>query len=191
MSERNEPIPLTKSGRPEPMPLSQPASLRDEWFNREVRHSVPPDTGRLPPVVLPSRGRAAFAGIVVGAVAGAVGITVARVLAKRDVSAAIAQALTGGNLHGVPKEGWTFGLAALFGAVIALAVALVTRHVRRAVPIAIFGAVFAPVLWLGLHVVALRHHAWLVTEALPIGPMIIASALYGALLALIVPIRGR
>lgn len=191
MSERNEPIPLTKSGRPEAMPLSKPASLRDEWFDREVRHSVPPDTGRLPPVVLPSRARAVFAGIAVGAVAGAVAITVARVLAKRDVSDAIARAITGGNLHGLPKEAWAFGLAAIIGACIAVLVALVTRHVKRAIPVAIFGAVFAPVLWLGVHVVALRHHAWLVTEALPIGPMIVGSALFGALLCLIVPIRGR
>ncbi|MGZ3420625.1 MAG: hypothetical protein ACXVEE_22305 [Polyangiales bacterium] len=179
------------SERHEPIPLSKPASVRDEWFDGEPRYSVPPETAKPQPVILASKARTVLAGIVVGAAAGTVAISVARVVARRDITQAIARALSGGNLRDVPSAGWAFGVAALTGAVLALVVALVTRHVRRAIPIAIFGAIFAPVLWLGVHVLALRHHAWLVTEALPIGPMIVGSAIYGALLSLIVPIRGH
>jgi len=53
-----------------------------------------------------------------------------------------------------------------------------------------FGAIFAPVLGLCLHVFALRRHDELLL-ALRLGPMLVGIAVFGALLALIVPVRGR
>lgn len=154
----------------------EPGPASDEWFALEPRYSLPPSASvPPPPPKLPSRARSAIAGVVVGAAGGAVALTTAQVLAKRELSI-------------VSGTGWA--IAAVLGAILAVLVALVTRHVRRALPIAIFGAVFGPVVWLGAHVIVLRRHAALI-EALPLGPMLVGIALFGVLLAAIVPTRGH
>jgi len=154
----------------------EPGPASDEWFALQPRYSLPPSISvPPPPPKLPSRGRTALAGLVVGAVGGAACLALAQVLAKRDLAV-------------MPGTGWA--VAAAIGATIAVNVALVTRHVRRALPLAIFGVVFGPFAWLGVYVIAVRRHAAF-AAALPLGPMLLGIALFGALLALIVPARGH
>lgn len=154
----------------------EPGPASDEWFALQPRYSLPPSISvPPPPPKLPARGRTVLAGLVVGALGGAACLAVAQLLAKRELA--------------VMSGAW-WALAAAIGATIAVNVALVTRHVHRALPLAIFGVVFGPVVWLGVHVIALRRHAAFAT-ALPLGPMLLGIALFGALLALIVPVRGH
>lgn len=182
-------------GSPEPIPLTQPAhsGLRDSWFDGQPRHSVPPSTSMPPPPPLPSRGRTIFAGALVGAVAASAGVFVARALSAHmpyDVVKGLARTVSRGDLRGLPEAAWAFGTAGIVGLLLGVAVALLTRHVRRALPLTIFGMIFAPVLWLGVHVLSVRHHPWLAL-ALPIGPMLIGCAAFGLLLGLVIPLRGR
>ncbi len=163
--------------------------MSEEWFEREPRYSLPPPLSvPPPPPKLPSAPRTILAGVVIGAVGGAAALSIAQALAKTDANHAIARALS--QSSGVPDAVWAFGVACSIGAFIAVLVAMLTRHVQRALPIAMFGAIFAPVLWLCLHVFALRRHDELLL-ALRLGPMLVGIAVFGALLALIVPVRGR
>ena len=143
-------------------------------------------------VVLPSRARTVYAGLAAGAIAGAGGFLLAWTVGKRvgvDLVGAIAGSLSRGPLSVVP--GIARGLLPPFAIAlfVGVLVALVTRHVRRAIPVSIFGAIFVPTTWLALHVVALHRAPWLVS-VLPLGPMLLGCALFGLLLGSVVAIRG-
>jgi len=160
----------------------------EPWFDGQPRSSRP----SVPPIALPSRARTIYAGLAAGAIAGAGGITLAWIAAKRsgvDLVASIGRAVSYAPLRAVPVL--VRGLVPSFAiaVVIGIIVALLTRHVKRAIPVSIFAMIFTPAVWLGVHVLAL-HRAPGLAAALPLGPMLLGWATFGALLGTAVAIRG-
>ena len=180
----------------DPVPLVRPAGLREPWFDaqppRSSLTSIPPSapSGAFAHV---TAGRALLAGAIAGLFGGIAfaivpGLASTRVGHYVDVAAVfgvlVASSVRDARLVGVVA-------CALVGLVFGALVIFLTRHVKRALPIALFGIVFTPVAWLAFQALLLpRFSPWL-ASMLPIGPMLLGAAAGGLSLALAIPIRGR
>lgn len=176
----------------DPVPLVRPAGLREPWFDGQPRPSLPPS---IPPpsgaFVRVTPGRALMAGGIAGVVGGAAfalvpGLVSSRIAYYVDVAAVFgvlfAPRADNAKLIGILV---CVAIGLVFGAL----VTLLTRHVKRALPIALFGLVFTPGLWLAFQALLLpRMSPWL-ASMLPIGPMLVGAAAGGLSLVLAVPLK--
>jgi hypothetical protein len=165
----------------------------DPWFDEEPRQSVPPSASVAPPPPLASRTRATVAGAVVGGIGGIVAVAVATLAARRrgaDVAAVIGGLASRGD-DPLVTQAVGLALAAVLGMAVGVTISQLTRHVRRATPVLLFGTVFAPAVWLAVHVFVLRRLEPLLASTLPFTAMLLGSAAFGALLSAVVPLRDR
>lgn len=135
----------------------------------------------------------ASAGAMAGAVAGPAAMAAATVLSQKahhsvDFAGTIASVVTHGGSH-AHWIGWT--AIVVLGALLGTAFAMITRRLRSFPPMIAFGVIFASCTWTVIHGVALPRIAPWLAQMLPYAPMVIASAIFGALLAVQVPIRTR
>ncbi len=172
-----------------------------DWFQQEVRVSclsvsraaelgevpdmiVVRDAGELPPTA---------AGAMAGALAGPAMVAVATALASRAHRPIDLPGLIG-QLARVPAP-WArpaaWALLVIAGAVLGSLFALVTRRLRHFAPMIVFGTITSFAGWTVVHALALPRIAPWLARMLPYGPMVLASVVFGALLALQVPIRTR
>jgi hypothetical protein len=139
---------------------------------------------------------AALFGLIGGAAGGPVMLYAARALAKqlrqdidivRTLGSAIPHAAFGDD------GAWAGGLAlaAGAGALVGLMLGALMQHVSRVAARIFIGLIIGPVLWIAVDAFALRHFAPTLAHALPVVPMIVGAAAYGACVALIPPLRRR
>lgn len=133
------------------------------------------------------------AGAMAGALAGPATIAVAAALASRTHHALDLPALLG-QLTRVPAQwahvaGWA--LVVVVGAALGSLFALFTRRLRHFAPMIAFGMITSFAVWTAFHALALPRLAPWLARMLPYGPMVLAAVVFGALLALQVPIRTR
>ena len=164
--------------------MSEPKEeLRESWFAKPVRLSERPSS--LPPPPPPARSaRATFA---LGALAGLVGGAAALLLAGQmtrsfgpalDIAEEVGRGVGHGREAGVALAA---GAGALLGGLLALAM----RHARLWIGRLIFASIGSAALWFCVHVALLaRHHA-----TLPLVPMLLGMAAYGACIAAVPPAR--
>ena len=123
--------------------------------------------------------------VVAGAVSGPLGrdVDVAMLLGRRLAPSA-------GSIVAASRIG--LAASAALGALTAAPLSLVTRHVSRLVPMAIFAVVFSPIAWLAVHALLLPRVAPVFATALPFAPMLIGATAAGLMLApLTVMLRRR
>lgn len=135
----------------------------------------------------------ATAGAMAGAVAGPAAMAAATLLSNKihhsvDLAGTVATVVTHGASH-AQWIGWT--AIVVLGALLGTAFALITRRLRSFPPMIAFGVIFSACLWTLVQGLALPRIAPWLSNMLPYAPMVIASAVFGALLALQVPIRTR
>jgi hypothetical protein len=165
----------------------------DRWFDEEPRPSVLPGASQPPSPPLPSRGRSTIAGGVVGAFAGIVATAIAA-LAWGHATIEAARAIGGAaspTIDSAARAAVGFAIVGLLGGLAGIGLSRLTRHVRRVTPLLLFGMIFAPALWLALYVFVLGRVTPHLAAALPFNAILIGSATFGGLLALLVPLRGR
>jgi hypothetical protein len=195
MDRRNdpaEPLPLVPS---DPVPLVRAPSLRESWFDthREDSVSRPSISSELDVrdslIFGTSRNSSTLCGAFIGLVAASAMIATAMFASHADVARILGGAFTR------YASGWesTAGLAAfsVIGMLLGAGFARATKHVERMLPVAIFGIVFSPIVWLALHVFVLARFAPAVAAALPVGALVMGAAVAGLFLSLVVPLRGH
>lgn len=148
--------------------------LRESWFNKEVKSSLPPPSLRPPPP--PPRGPRFVLGAIAGGVAGAAGMFVARLVAQRLGAPSPIEivAKIGG---GAPWVAYAF--AALAGAPIGALLAVMMMHGSRFITRAIFASGFSAAIWFCVHILLVVRHA----TAPPLVPMLAGAGVYGTCLA--------
>jgi hypothetical protein len=195
---------LHEVSRPEPFELVRPPRhARDtfeSWYERArmtLRSLVTLESA--PDVVVvraPGEMKPAVAGGITGAVGGVVMLAVATLLARRyghplDVASVLGGALSGERLFGTPAFVAGLGVALTVGAVIGAFFGWITRRLRHLAPLMIFGLVLATATWMVVQLFVMpRIVPWL-AHVLPFGPMMVASAVFGLVLSLALPLRRR
>jgi len=179
----------------EAVPLVKRADLRESWFDghppRESLTSIPP-----PPPPKPALGRTILGGCIAGFVGGVAFVGVASLAAQKlrlgsNVARTFGTWLSRGALL---DNAATYGgvvMIAGIGLVLGAFLSLATRHVRRGLPMMLFGLLFAPVVWLSLHVFVLRRFVPARAAELPFGPLVLGAAVFGACFGLLPALRGR
>jgi len=185
----------------EPFALSRVRESFADWFDtHDVEAMRATSFSFDAPELILVRGagemRPATAGAMAGALAGPAMVGVATALSAKAhhavaLPAMIGHAVTRGAApaHWMAIVGWTVAVA--LGATIGSAFGVITRRMRAFAPMIAFGMVVASALWTVLHALALPRLAPWLAKLLPYGPMVIASAVFGAVLALEVPLRTR
>ncbi len=180
-----------------PVPLVKRADLRESWFDaqqpppRESSFSLPP-----PSIPRPTVGRSILAGVVAGAVAGVAFVGTAMVAAQRlrlpgNIARTIGTWVSRGALSGDSATYGAVGALAGVGLLLGTVLSISTRHVRRTLPLLMFGVIFAPVLWLAVHVFVLRRFSPGLAAELPFSAMTLGALAFGACFALVPALRGR
>ncbi len=171
-----------------------------DWFDSFDAEAVRPTAWSLeidpvPMVLVRGEGELhpATAGAMTGAVAGPTMLGIATILSHKvhhavDLPTMIASAASHRAMS-APWLGWTVVVA--LGAMLGTAFAMITRRLRTFAPMIAFGVILAAATWTVIHALALPRIAPWLAKMLPYGPMVIASAAFGALLAFQVPIRTR
>jgi hypothetical protein len=172
-----------------------------EWFDsfdpELVAHPTTPSVELDPPELILVRGAGelhpATAGAMAGGLAGPAAMGVATILATKthhpaDLAGTIAALVTHGGSH-AHWIAWTTVVA--FGAVLGAMFATITRRLRSFPPMIAFGVILSACAWTVIHSLALPRVAPWLAHMLPYAPMVIAAAVFGALLAVQVPIRTR
>jgi hypothetical protein len=183
----------------EPFPLMRrrdEIGLGERWFDapdaRASRTSIessPPPPWRAPTA------RSVMAGIVTGA-AGGFGLVASAALVgfafdpEANVPHTLGTWVSGAALQGELATAAGFGSAVLVGAALAVLLSLATRHLRRGLPLLLFGVIFVPALWLAIDVLLLRRYAPTHEAGLPFGAMVVGAAVFGACFALLPKLRG-
>lgn len=178
---------------PQPIPLTRRGDLRENWFDAEPRYSIPVIESIPPPGWRASIYRSLLAGIVAGVTGGLcfTGIVTLMSLVlglENNVPRNIGAWITDGALTDL------FATLAGVGVVVAIALAttlflsVVTRHVRRATHLVIFGVIVMPSLWLSIDAL-MRVYAPSLAVALPVVPMTIGWLGFGACFGLLPPLR--
>ena len=153
--------------------------LRESWFGKHVRVSEPPLS--LPPPR--PRGRAASSTFALGVVAGAIGGGVALLLAGLmtpkfgpavDIAHTVGRGIGRGTEAGL-------AVAGLAGALLGGLLALTMQNARRWLGRLIFASTASVALWFCVHVALLARHR----ATLPLVPMLIGMAAYGACVAFV------
>ena len=153
--------------------------LRESWFGKRVHASEPPLS--LPPPR--PRGRAASSTFALGVVAGAIGGAVALLLAGQmthrfgptvDVAQAVGHVIGRGAESGL-------AVAGLAGALLGGLLALTMQNARRWIGRLIFASTASVALWFLVHVALVARHR----ATLPLVPMLIGVAAYGACVAFV------
>lgn len=184
-----EPVPLVPA---DPLPLVRAPSLRESWFDSHHEPSVSSSAeidvrDSTSPSAAPTNS-SALCGAFIGLVAAAAMIMTAMTLSHADVARAFGRALTKESIGGDSALG--IFVLMVWGMVIGAGFARATIHVRRMLPVAIFGIVFLPIAWLALHVFVLERFGPRVAQALPVGGMVAGAAVAGLVLSFVVPLRG-
>ena len=186
MSESHDPVPLVRPG----------GGVEKNWFDAQPRVSLPPSAPSMPPSAPFARvkpGRAIVAGAVAGVFGGIAFALVPQLVSEKTKHPVPVARVFGMILTRNVDNQSVAGVVgcAVVGLVLAALIIFLTRHVKRALPIALFGLVFAPIVWLAVQSLVLpRTSPWL-ASMLPIGPMLLGAAAGGLSLVLAIPIRGR
>jgi hypothetical protein len=176
----------------DPVPLTRPGGLRESWFDghppRSSLTSIPPSA----PFAKVSAGRALVAGAIAGIFGGVAFACVPQIVADGTRHPVAVTRVFGSILtRDVTSQPYAGVVGcALVGLVLGALITLVTKHVKRALPIALFGLLFAPIVWLAVQSLVLPRTAPWLAAALPIGPMLLGAAAGGLTLVLAIPIRG-
>ena len=186
MDRRNDPA--------EPVPLVRAPSLRESWFDSPPAHSVssPSSSAEISvrdssPPASPANS-SALCGAFVGLVAAAAMIMTAMAISHADVARAIGLALTKHATGGESAIG--IAVSMTFGMVVGAGFGRALVHVRRMLPVAIFGVVFLPVAWIAVQVFVLARFSPGLAHALPVGGFVAGASVAGLVLAFVVPLRG-
>jgi hypothetical protein len=183
----------------EPFVLNRVRESFADWFDSEPETARPTASSLLfdPPEMILVRGAGelhpATAGAMTGALAGPATIAIATFLSSKahrviDLPDMISALVTRGAMH-APWLGWTVVVA--LGAIVGTLFAMITRRLRSFPPMIAFGVILAAATWTVVHGLALPRVAPWLAKLLPYGPMVLASAAFGALLAFQVPVRTR
>lgn len=191
----------------EPFALQHVKRVREsfaDWFDSHDDQTARASSASLshlmsfePPEMILVRGAGelhpATAGAMTGALAAPAAMGLAGVLAAKshhavDLPGTVASLLTHGASH-VAWVGWT--AVVVMGALLGTAFAMITRRLRSFPAMIAFGVIIAACSWTIMQGLALPRIAPWLAKMLPYGPMVIASAAFGALLALQVPVRTR
>lgn len=186
----------------EPFALSRSPQGREsfaEWFSGAPRVTAPSVTFELDdvPELILVRGAGelhpATAGAMAGAVAGPAMLAVANALSHKAHHALDLPVLLGRVARAPAAYAHFVGftIAVAIGALLGALFAGFTRRLRSFAPMIAFGIVTAFATWTALHGLVLARFAPWLAKMLPYGPMVISSMVFGALLALQVPIRTR
>jgi hypothetical protein len=158
--------------------------------------SMPPPSMSIPPSAPFARvkpGRAVMAGAIAGLFGGIAFALVPQLVSQNTTHPVAVARVLGMVLTRDASSQPIVGVVgcALVGLVIVALITFLTRHVKRALPLAIFGIVFTPIVWLAVQSLVLPRTAPWLASMLPIGPMLLGAVAAGLSLVLAVPIRGR
>ena len=137
----------------------------------------------------------ATAGLLAGMLAGPAALftldTTVLEWTRREPPSLAAHALLAGQVDAALVQPLTYGAAAVAGALVGLAFALLTRHLRKFGALLVWSLVVSPAVLTCLYAFVARPYAPALLERAPYVPALVASCAFGAVLSLQLPVRRR
>lgn len=184
----------------EPVPLVRPGGVREAWFDQGAdssgassgAHSMSMPLSR--PSGLFARVsplRALLSGSIAGVIGGAAFALVPTFIPTKSGAHVDTAKVFGAIVAHDSPDAKVYGVVfcCVVGLLLFALVTLATRHVKKILPIALFGIVFTPIAWLAFQSLLLPRLSHWVAASLPIGPMLVGAASAGLALAIAVPIK--